>query len=212
LGVKVHHWGKKEIPIRNVIVMIGHKPRELFQYVTVKTLNELNNYIEHFEPIFDNEEVNNIASYLRGLQQDYPDAKFSNRKRASYDNPVSPKKVKKTVGRTKRKFGVIILYLIIISSIGAILYFNSESNTLMESINAPVKNEVASSGIASIYFIVKENCPTYTRANIKSSISGYLVAGNEILVKDINQFKYFYQITDKNGIMRYVRKECLRNK
>lgn len=212
LGVKAHHWGKREIPIRSVIVMIGHKPKEIFQYVTVKTLNELNSYIEVFDPIFDDEEVNNIASYLQGLQRDYPDENIPRRTRTTFDKPVYSKKIKRSGGRTKSKFGVIILYLIIILSIGAILYFQPESNIQNESINTPVKKEGASSGIASGYFIVKENCPTYTKANIKSSISGYLVAGNEIFVTNINQFKYFYPITDKNGRMRYVKKECLRNK
>jgi hypothetical protein len=70
--MKLHHWGKKQIPIRSLIVMIGQKPKENFKYVKVKTLNELNRYIEYFESIFNDEEVNNIANYLQSKQRDNP--------------------------------------------------------------------------------------------------------------------------------------------
>lgn len=70
LGMKMHHWGKKQIPIRSLIVMIGQKPKENFKYVKVKTLIELNGYIEYFESIFNDEEVNNIANFLRSKQRD----------------------------------------------------------------------------------------------------------------------------------------------
>jgi hypothetical protein len=62
-----HHWGQKEIPVRNLIVMINHKPKEKFQYVQVKKLNELNRYITHFDPIFDNSEVYRISEYLKNF-------------------------------------------------------------------------------------------------------------------------------------------------
>lgn len=62
--LKKHHWGNKKLPIRNIVAMIHHKPKEKFNYVAVKRLNELNKYIEHFEPIFDSSEVRNIADYL----------------------------------------------------------------------------------------------------------------------------------------------------
>lgn len=65
IDLKRHHWGRKEIPIRNIIVMINEKPKEKFKYVKVKTLNELNRCITYFEPIFDDSEVNSIYKYLR---------------------------------------------------------------------------------------------------------------------------------------------------
>jgi len=65
IDLKRHHWGHKQIPIRNIIVMINEKPKEKFKYVQVKTLNELNRYITYFEPIFDDSEVNSIYKYLR---------------------------------------------------------------------------------------------------------------------------------------------------
>jgi len=72
LGMKMHHWGKRQVPIRNVIVMINYKPKAQFKYVKVKTLNELNGYIQFFEPIFTDEEVNSIANFLLDKKQDDP--------------------------------------------------------------------------------------------------------------------------------------------
>lgn len=59
-----HHWGDRKIPIRNLIVLINHKPKEEFQYVKVLTLNELLGYIEYFKPGLSNQEVQEIANYL----------------------------------------------------------------------------------------------------------------------------------------------------
>lgn len=59
-----HHWGDKKLPIKNVIVMINEKPKEEFQYVTVKTLKQLNGYVTYFKPIFSNSEFNCICEYL----------------------------------------------------------------------------------------------------------------------------------------------------
>lgn len=66
--VNEHHWGKKQIPIRNVIVMINEKPKEDFKFVKVKSLKELNNYLAYFEPVFTEEEVVRIANYLIKIQ------------------------------------------------------------------------------------------------------------------------------------------------
>jgi hypothetical protein len=63
-----HHWGKRSIPIRNVVAMIHHKPPVAFQNVAVKTLNELNGYIEYFEPVMNADEVLQLADYLEELQ------------------------------------------------------------------------------------------------------------------------------------------------
>ncbi len=62
-----HHWGDKQIPIRNVIVMINNKPKEKFKFVEIKTVNELNSYISFFDPIFEDSEVQNIAEVLYNL-------------------------------------------------------------------------------------------------------------------------------------------------
>lgn len=64
-----YHWGDKQIPIRNIIVMINEKPKEDFKYVKVKSLRELNNYLTYFEPIFSEKEVERIAEYLIEMQK-----------------------------------------------------------------------------------------------------------------------------------------------
>jgi len=63
-----HHWGNKQIPIKNIIVMINEKPKEDFKYVKVKSLKELNKYITYFEPIFTEDEVDRISKYLIRIQ------------------------------------------------------------------------------------------------------------------------------------------------
>jgi len=65
INLNSHHWGNKQIPIRNIIVMINEKPKEKFKYVKVTSLNELNTYITYFDPIFNDTEVKSISDYLR---------------------------------------------------------------------------------------------------------------------------------------------------
>ena len=60
-----HHWGSKQIPVRNIIVMIIEKPKEKFKNVKVASLNELIGYITYFDSIFNDVEVKSIAAYLR---------------------------------------------------------------------------------------------------------------------------------------------------
>ncbi|GAB1308067.1 hypothetical protein KH5_07500 [Urechidicola sp. KH5] len=64
VSLNYHHWGEKQIPIRNVIVMINAKPNKEFKHVKIKLLSELNNYIQYFDPILTKNEVDRIASYL----------------------------------------------------------------------------------------------------------------------------------------------------
>lgn len=64
IHLKKHHWGEKQIPIRNVIVMIHEKPKFDFKYVKIKQLKELNCYIQNFESIFSKGEVESIANTL----------------------------------------------------------------------------------------------------------------------------------------------------
>ena len=59
-----HHWGSTRIPIRNIIVVTKVKPKEEFKHVKVLTLNELNGYIQYFDEIFNNDEVEHIFNYL----------------------------------------------------------------------------------------------------------------------------------------------------
>ncbi|SDR87990.1 Nuclease-related domain-containing protein [Maribacter dokdonensis] len=59
-----HHWGEQKIPIRNLIVMINNKPKAQFKYVSIKLLNELNDFINYFDPILSENQLNKITSHL----------------------------------------------------------------------------------------------------------------------------------------------------
>ncbi len=65
IGLKSHHWGDRNIPIRNLIVMIHNKPKERFKHVQIKRLDELIGYVKYFELIMSKEEVNKVYEYLR---------------------------------------------------------------------------------------------------------------------------------------------------
>ena len=64
LNLDEHHWGEKQISIRNLIVLTNTKPKEEFQHVKILTLNELLNYVNYFKPIFSNDETKKIAEFL----------------------------------------------------------------------------------------------------------------------------------------------------
>ncbi|MGB5318381.1 nuclease-related domain-containing protein, partial [Eudoraea sp.] len=64
-----HHWGEKKLPIWNIVAMINNKPKGKFKYAAIKTLKELNGYINSFEPIFDAAEVKTIANYLNQIKR-----------------------------------------------------------------------------------------------------------------------------------------------
>ena len=68
INLKKHVWGaNKQIPIRNIVVMINKKPKGQFKHVKIKTLKELNAYIEYFDPIFNDNELNKIYIGLISL-------------------------------------------------------------------------------------------------------------------------------------------------
>ncbi len=64
LNLEDHHWGDKQIPIKNLIVLTNTKPKGEFQYVKVLTLNELVNFINYFKPVFSYSETKKIAEFL----------------------------------------------------------------------------------------------------------------------------------------------------
>ncbi|MFD2101317.1 nuclease-related domain-containing protein [Flagellimonas iocasae] len=66
--LKPHHWGQRNLPVYNIVVMIHHRPKERFKHVAIKTLHELNGYICRFEHIFDSTEVRIIADHLLKLK------------------------------------------------------------------------------------------------------------------------------------------------
>jgi hypothetical protein len=59
-----HQWGERKIPVKNLIVLINHKPTEEFQYVKILTLPELVGYVKYFQPSLSNQEMNKISDYL----------------------------------------------------------------------------------------------------------------------------------------------------
>lgn len=63
-----HHWGERKISIRNLIVLINHKPMEEFQHVKVLTLNELRGYIGYFKPSLSSKETREIGDCLVRLK------------------------------------------------------------------------------------------------------------------------------------------------
>jgi hypothetical protein len=69
LGLTLHHWGKKKIALKNLLVLIKQKPMEEFQFVKVLTLSELLSYIKYFPPVFTRNEVEGIANELISLSR-----------------------------------------------------------------------------------------------------------------------------------------------
>ena len=62
-----HHWGERRIPILSIVVMINEKAKEDFKYVKVKTLSELNSYIQFFQPTLNNHEFVSISKAIIDL-------------------------------------------------------------------------------------------------------------------------------------------------
>lgn len=65
ISFQTHHWGDKDIPIRNVLVMAGASPDQHFKFVKVKTIAELNRYLTYFDPLFSHEEVEALSNSLK---------------------------------------------------------------------------------------------------------------------------------------------------
>ena len=93
LFLESHHWGKKKIPIRNLIVMINNKPNQDFKYVKITTLKELNGYIGHFDSVLSDNEVMNITEFLLQNQQ-YTKTNFKTQSRYIYKD--IPEKLRNT--------------------------------------------------------------------------------------------------------------------
>ena len=59
-----HHWGDKKISVRNILLMVGEKPNQEFQYVKVLSLNEVRGYLTYFEPVFSKRETEKIVEFI----------------------------------------------------------------------------------------------------------------------------------------------------
>lgn len=64
-----HHWGDRKIPIKNLIVFTGTKPKEEFQYVKILTLNELLGYVNYFTRTFSGDETKRIADFILRINE-----------------------------------------------------------------------------------------------------------------------------------------------
>ncbi|EDY86805.1 Nuclease-related domain family [gamma proteobacterium HTCC5015] len=64
IGLDKHHWGDKKIPIRNLIVMTNHMPKEEFQYVKILPLHRLSGYIQYFEKSLSDDDTRRIFEFL----------------------------------------------------------------------------------------------------------------------------------------------------
>ena len=62
-------WGVPKIPIRNIIALINRKPNLTFDHVKLKKVEELNSYINYFQPVFTVDEVARIAKQLRRMNE-----------------------------------------------------------------------------------------------------------------------------------------------
>lgn len=75
---KNHHWGNRKIPLKNLIVLINHRPTGEFQFVKILTLSELLKYIKFFTPSFTTDETKKIAEYFLTIsKQNTPISKLS---------------------------------------------------------------------------------------------------------------------------------------
>ncbi|WP_370174357.1 nuclease-related domain-containing protein [Leeuwenhoekiella palythoae] len=64
ISIKNHHWGEQKIPVRNVIVMINNKPQESFKFVTIKQLEEMNDYLNYFDPILSQNQFSSLITHF----------------------------------------------------------------------------------------------------------------------------------------------------
>lgn len=68
------NWGKKKIPIKNIVLMTGAKPKGEFEYVKVCGLNEVCGYIKYFKSTLNNQEVSEIIDSLTNISYSYKPA------------------------------------------------------------------------------------------------------------------------------------------
>lgn len=108
-----------------------------------------------------------------------------------------------TLGGTVRKGCGFLALVIVLGSILLMVLQNLDERKI------PDDKEVITTVDDSVYFEVKNDCPTYVRPNIESEISGGLIIGEEYFVEEADKFNYFYEITDNSGEKVFVRKPCL---
>lgn len=59
-----HAWGLRKITVRNILLLINNKPPQEFKYVKILTLKELIGYIQYFDPVFSDSEIQALYKEL----------------------------------------------------------------------------------------------------------------------------------------------------
>lgn len=59
-----HHWGDRKIPLKSLVVFIGPKPNEEFQFVKILGINELLRFIKNSSSSFSEKDIKLIADFL----------------------------------------------------------------------------------------------------------------------------------------------------
>ena len=113
----------------------------------------------------------------------------------------------KSFGGTIRKgCSFLVLLVILILAIGLFFYpwGCSDKN--------PDNQEAVTTTDGSAYFIVKKDCQSYAKPNIESDKLEYIEKGKELFIENVHKYNYFYEISEEDGTISYVRKECLARK
>jgi len=78
LQLSRHHWGDKKINVKNILLMIGAKTSQEFQFVKILSITQLNQYICYFDKCFSKSDVFDIYAYLLDFKE--------NKNRNYYEN------------------------------------------------------------------------------------------------------------------------------
>lgn len=63
-----HMWSDQKIGVKSLLVFTGEKPAKKFKNVKILSLDQLVGYIEYFEPIYTDKELDKIVNYFLKLQ------------------------------------------------------------------------------------------------------------------------------------------------
>lgn len=69
IKVNGHHWGDASVQVRNVMAMVGAMPNTEFQFVKILPISRLQGYLEYFEPVLQQQEVESIANWFSLVSQ-----------------------------------------------------------------------------------------------------------------------------------------------
>lgn len=112
---------------------------------------------------------------------------------------------KKALGYADRT-GTGFLVLALVVTIGASVYYYSDYGLPTSA------EDLAESREGVHIYVVTNKSAAYTEADINSVVSGSYSPGTELVVEDPDKHKYFYEVRQANGDLRYVLKVNLREK